>query len=478
LIILVLWGGYLRFESLGNQSFWMDEAFSVAVATSIQEHGYPLLDSGQEVWRSFPVDYIMSVGLYLFDDPQVGGRVFTALAGTLLILMFYLFNLQIFKSRRQALIATALMTFMTYEIAWSRQARMYMFLQLFMVTSLYFYYRFLEHKKRLPLVMAFIFAALSIYTHQAGYVVAVAILLTTLIDVREFSPWISWIKRNKGFSVGFLIVFGIFAYSLFTINSGSSLAEAVENARQQFNFDYSLNYLKFLFIQLGIFLPVGVIGFFASAWKRKQQYILAIAISVVIYFLLISFRNSLFHFRYILPIVPFIIVFVAYALDQLFELLKKYHITSSVFAGVIIIAIMASWGFNFLPKDEYVLGRTAPQPDWKTGYEWITNDAGDEEIVTISTYPVFHDIYLGKDKGEKYYLAFEGFGYPGKVLEKSRYARSELISTLEELNQKKGYLILDDFGFRMLWDKEIRDYLNILKPVIFEGQYKLMVWKL
>ena len=36
LILLILWGGYLRFDSLGSQSLWMDEGFSVTTAMAIQ----------------------------------------------------------------------------------------------------------------------------------------------------------------------------------------------------------------------------------------------------------------------------------------------------------------------------------------------------------------------------------------------------------------------------------------------------------
>jgi len=367
---------------------------------------------------------------------------------------------------------------MTYETAWSRQARMYIFLQLFIVTSLYFYYRFLEEKKRIFLLTAFILGALSVYTHQAGYLAAIIIFLTTIIDVKEYRHWINWIKKHGIFSAGFLIAFGLFAYSLLLINSDSSLASAAKNAASNINMDYSLNYIRFLFLQFGVFLPIGVIGFFLLAWQKKWKYLLAITISAVIYFLLISFRNDLFHLRYILPIIPFVFIFIAYALDQLYERLKKYNIAVLSATGLIVFAIAFTGEFNFLPKDIYYLDPTAPQPDWKAGYEWIVNDAQSDKIITISTYPVFHDIYIGREKGEKYFLPFSFSGMPDSIEEKPAYTKAEPIKSIAELKEKKGYLILDEFGFRMLSDQNIKNYLNTIAPVVFEGPFKLMVWKL
>ncbi|MBU0577667.1 glycosyltransferase family 39 protein [Patescibacteria group bacterium] len=480
LIVLVVWGGFLRFESLGGQSFWIDEGFSVATATAIQEHGYPLLDSGRTVWRSFPVDYITSVGLYLFDDPQVGGRVFAALAGTLLILVFYFFNFQIFKSRRQAIIATILMAFMTYEIAWSRQARMYIYLQLFMTASLYFYYRFIEDKRILYLLLTLIFAALSIFSHQAGYLVALLILLTTLIDVKELKPFIKWIKKNIKLFIGLTLIFGIFVFALFTVKSGSSLMNAFENVIDSSGMDYSFSYLQFLSLQFGLFFPIGIAGFFMLSWQKKWKYMLAISIGVIVYYLSISFQNKLLHFRYLLPIIPFLLIYIACPIDQLFESIKKRHKAFSIGLGVILVAAMISVGqFNMLAKDAYYLGNTAPQPNWEAGWEWIKNDAGENEIITISTFPMFHDIYIGKEVGEKYFLPFSMTGLPGSYYKKAPYSQAETIGNLDEFKEIEGYVILDDLGYRMLRGQEIKGYLNSLTPVFTDrGAFDITIWKL
>ncbi|MBN2087470.1 glycosyltransferase family 39 protein [Candidatus Peregrinibacteria bacterium] len=478
LFTLIIWGGFLRFDSLGEQSLWMDEGFSVSTANSILENGYPLMDSGSTSWRAFPVHYIMAIGLFINNDPQIGGRVFTALAGTLLILIFYLFNYQIFRSRRQAIIATALMTFMTYEIGWSRQARMYVFLQLFIITSLYFYYRFLEQKNKTFLILAFIFSVLSVYTHQAGYLAPLIILLTTLIDVSEFKEWWKWIKNNYKFSILFILLFGLFVYSLFLIKSDSSLLVIKKAAKKSFDTNYTVSYLKFLILELGLFLPVGVIGFFTLAWKKKSKYMLALTIGVASYFLLISFKNPVLNFRYLLPILPFIFIYIAYAFNQLFEKFKKNRISSSIFLSLFIILISFSGKSNFLPN-AYNLGISAPQPDWKAGYEWIKNDAGDKEIITISTFPMFHDIYYGKNIGEKFYLPYSGNGMPGSFNDDSNYSNAEVINSLDELLSINGYLILDNYGLRMLRDEDVRNYLGPLNPTeIIKGDFDLMIWKI
>ena len=105
LSIFVLWGGYLRFHNLTAASFWIDEAFSVSVSQGILENAYPLIDNNLVIWRAFPTHYIMSLGLLIFNDIHLGARFFSAFFGTVLIIIFYFFNLEIFKSKKQALIS-------------------------------------------------------------------------------------------------------------------------------------------------------------------------------------------------------------------------------------------------------------------------------------------------------------------------------------------------------------------------------------
>jgi len=147
LLALTVWAGVLRFYGLGHQSLWLDEGVSVLHATAILKHGYPLLANGAISWESFPVHYIMAIGLHLRPDIHVGARCMAALAGTLLVPLFFAFSFQVSRSVSHALIGALLLTFMTYEVAWSRQARLYAFFQCFSLASLICMYNYLRHRR-------------------------------------------------------------------------------------------------------------------------------------------------------------------------------------------------------------------------------------------------------------------------------------------------------------------------------------------
>jgi hypothetical protein len=137
--------------------------------------------------------------------------------------------------------------------------------------------------------------------------------------------------------------------------------------------------------------------------------------------------------------------------------------------------------FQILPKEGYVLGYTAPQPEWREAYRWIEGRSGKSRPATLSTFPMWHDIYLGAKGGEKYFLPFSLSGHEKHLREGPHYSRAKIVKGPDELREIEGFAVFDDFSFTMIENDAVRERFAEKEPAAYfkspEG-YELYVWKL
>jgi len=476
----------LRFYQLGAQSFWIDEAFSTAQAQAIVRHGYPLLETGEVAWSYFPAHYLMALGLVITRNLEVGTRLFSALAGTLACLAFFHFNWQLTRSKVQALAATSLLSFSTYEIAWSRQARGYVLLQLCGIFSMDLFIAFLREKKTAKLAGALVCAALCPLVHPAGYVFPLALLLLSLPELWRRPAWRAWFQitpTRKVVGLGLLLAL----VGFWVIAQHTNAAPGV-NMRQILTHtahNYSLTYMRFLHSILGALWWWCLFGAGLAAWYYPRHSIPLLG-AAGIYFYLIAVRNPLMHYRYLLPIFPLLLCWGAtggFVLAA--HLLQRNNWWGRLGVVAILMAFCCSLGsmdWNVRPFQKYYLGATEPQPEWRAAYAHIKTDSSAHavapgELVTISAFPVFHDLYLGA-KGQKYFLPVSLTGWPQDIPERASYSLARTIHSVEELMGLKGYVILDEMGLAMLCNETLRKYLQSRKPdFVIPGFYKIYIWK-
>ncbi len=484
LLGVLLAGGFLRFYHLGAQSFWIDEAFSTAHAQAILTHGYPLLDTGEVSWSYFPAHYLMALGLLLAGDLQAGARLFSALAGTLACLAFYRLNRQLAGSKIQALAATLLLTFSTYEIAWSRQARGYLLLQLCGLVAIGCYLAFLRKPRAGSLACALVAAALCPLLHPAGYVFPLLLLFLTLPELVRLRPWFQPLPRRValGASVVLLAVgFAVVAH----VTNADPRSTAQQLIAPPTGAAYGVFYLRFLHSILGATLWWTLWGALAGAWLYPRRVIPIVA-AITLYFYLIAFRNPLFHYRYLLPILPFLFCLAVLGVHApaaaLWRRRTRLGHGLACTLGAAFLATASTMDWNVRPYDKYYLGATEPQPEWCAAYARIKIDlagrnAGAEAVTTISAFPVFHDLYLGR-QGQKYFLPVSLTGWAHDVPAHASYSRAQTVHSAPELAALKGYIVLDDMGLTMLCDGHMQNYLRDRKPdFVIPGFYKIYIWK-
>ncbi len=483
----IVTGAILRFFQLGEPSLWIDEGFSLVHARAILEHGYPLLPAGDISWSYFPVHYLMALGLAVTRSLEIGGRLFPALAGTLLIPATFLLGRRVFRSVPVALVAAGLLAVCTYEVAWSRQARVYICLQLFSTVAVWAFYRFLDTRNVKDLVASLVACALAVATHRAGYLVPLVFSGAMLCEARHARSWWCWARIHRYVLILLGAATASFIVSLGSLASNSGAGATMLQAATDSGQQHAPRYLVFLWRELGL-LPLWAMGGAVLASMRGWRRALPLILAAGLYFWSLSTRSLLFHFRYILPLLPIIMLFAAYAVTMpVLAGLRRPGLRGKTGAILLLGAFLTSLGFahfSVIPRTHYALGYTAPQPDWAAAYAWVkeqelTRTGTRNGIRTVTTFPMFHDLYLGNESGTRSFLPFSRTGYPGEFQDAPRYSDATVVSDPDKLWSHNGWIILDDFGLRMLKDPAIRDALMRIPPTrIIKGPHRfdVFVW--
>ena len=161
LILLTVAAGALRFATLGVQSFWSDEGFTVAIVG----HTFGgILGAVRHTESTPPLYYSLAwVWHQLFGSSEVGLRSFSALTGTLAVPAAYAAAAEFF-SRRVGLVCAALVAFNPTLVWYAQEARAYSLLLLLSLLGLWCFARAL-HGERGALVPWGALSALALATH-------------------------------------------------------------------------------------------------------------------------------------------------------------------------------------------------------------------------------------------------------------------------------------------------------------------------
>ena len=162
---IIVLGAAIRFSTLDQQSFWLDEATTWGIVS----HGLGHVLSTVPKTESTPPLYYVLVWLWaqVFGTGEVGLRSFSALCGTLTIPVMWAVGRRL-ASERIGLVA-ALVTAVNPLLFWySQEARTYALLVLLSALSLLAFLRALEQPSRGRLVAWGAICALTILAHYFG----------------------------------------------------------------------------------------------------------------------------------------------------------------------------------------------------------------------------------------------------------------------------------------------------------------------
>ncbi|HEX4672422.1 MAG TPA: glycosyltransferase family 39 protein [Solirubrobacteraceae bacterium] len=181
---IVVLGAAIRFSTLDQQSFWLDEATTWGIVSHSLGH---VLSTVPKTESTPPLYYVL-VWLWaqLFGTGEVGLRSFSALCGTLTIPAMWEVGRRL-ASERIGLVA-ALVTAVNPLLFWySQEARTYALLALLSALSLVAFLRALEQPSRGRLLAWGSICALTILAHYFGAFI-----------VAGEAVWLAWALHRRG----------------------------------------------------------------------------------------------------------------------------------------------------------------------------------------------------------------------------------------------------------------------------------------
>lgn len=181
LVALVIIGFMLRFYHLGFNSIWLDEAATLDFA---QQSLSGIWQSTAQGEYNPPLFYYLEHFMLAFGTDEVLLRVLPALFGSLTIPIMYLIGKEI-SGRCGGIIAAGLMTFSTFHIFYSQEARAYTTMLFLFSIAVFFYLLAIRTDLSKYWILFGVFGALAFWTHFYVFVAVGVLFLHALIVKRE-----------------------------------------------------------------------------------------------------------------------------------------------------------------------------------------------------------------------------------------------------------------------------------------------------
>ncbi len=439
----------MRFSHLGEQSYWMDEGYTVnAVDAGLRNgwnNGNAILDSGETY--TCPLYCLPTAGLVaLFGNDPAVYRVISALFGMIFIGVNS-WIAWIFFHNKQVTLLTMLFTACSYwQIAWSRQARWYTMLEVFFWLALGLFYLFLKTtntKRKIMFFWASICSAvLAIITHRLAYLLPVIMLAWYVMEMKP---------NKRGIAIGLGAMLAVLLFVEFVLDF-HFIAHAIDKISLHYTLPYYLNfYLRNYFV----FFFYAFFAYLYSDAEDKKKIVM-LMLPFTLYLFCLSFFTNIVHYRYLFHAIPIIYSIGLVGLphvNKTAKMLGKPTLMAS-FGLLLLLGHVVLW-----PKHVYQLESDdpnkftrpyyayTPQPDFNAAYGYINAHKADNDII-ISSHPHFNKIYLNT---AGYWLKYNYLGMEDTVTkitdDTEYYVGATVIDDLAELQSitqdKHGYVFFD-----------------------------------
>ncbi|MFB6241334.1 MAG: ArnT family glycosyltransferase [Candidatus Nanosalina sp.] len=424
----------IRIHNLGTPSLWYDEAISANAAVGLLKHGMPVFPSGKTYMRAFPHTVLISASILLIGVSDSAVRFPSVVLGTLTVPLTYLAGRDFFD-RDIGVIAAALIAFSTWEIVWSRQARMYSLLQLLYLFSVLMIYRIEKDTDFWRATVLGTGILLSALTHVTAYILPVI-----LISYFAISKYMEGSFEDLYLPAGITaVLLGIIELSYF------SYLNLIK--RMTFTTRNTFKYLSWIQSEAPALLSLGFLGACLCFKNNRKSSILTILATVPVIYVY-SFHYGKPASRYLYVIIPFMAIWSAVAIKRIartLELGRRNEL--KIITGVTVLVLFAG---NFA-AGEYDPGLGAPKVDFKSAYSYVENHKNRRDVI-ISGWTPPAVYYL--EKPPDYALVGEVVSRKERSYKGvEQYSGAKMITSSEELarvieNNRRGWLVLDNRALR------------------------------
>lgn len=359
LLLIILFGAYLRFYALAYPPLWIDEAASVDMAIN-SKSGFAETSGGHYATAQF-LHHIM--GFFIdFKKSEFSARFPSVIFGLLTIILSFFIGRE--YSLKAGMIAALFVSVFYLEVLFSRQARYYQLFQLMFYSSIYFLYKAKE--KPLYLYLALIALLITIDTHIKG--IALCFL---------FLFYFVYHHNSKKLLILTLSIFSLFFFSFLSV---LSRYESLTNI----SINYTREYLVY-FNNIGYLLVLAFIGVFLAYTKYKKASILTDFILISSLVTLLGILTlDVFGFRYIYFIFLPLLIFAAILMAYTIETYGKFMYISLILIIIIPSNLIypANYSNIILPIQYQLNDPSTPHTNYKIVPENLIEDMRDKTLVS------------------------------------------------------------------------------------------------
>lgn len=366
-----------------NQLFWVLLLALISLFIKLINLNYPDWQIFDEIYYyNFGKDYlsnnyffdvhpslgklIIAIGLFLFNQSLFGARFFQALLGSSLIYILYILSSKIFKNKTIGLFAAILVFFETSIFIESRYALINIFIVFFSLISYYYFWLFRDKKNIKYFFYSLFFTSLAVSVKWTASANLLVYFMFILFDKESFTIVVNYLYKNFFKFIFYIFVSLIFPYLLLFIPDYLKGDRFISWHYNAYVFHKNLNgshpyasrwYKWFLDLRpvwleykettskevIGIieygnpliiygstlsFVYLFIKNFFV---KNKALMLILLTITInTIPWIIITRESFYYHF---IPILPFMIILLAYILNEFYKKNKFIVILYLIYTG-------------------------------------------------------------------------------------------------------------------------------------------------
>ncbi len=401
LVVCVVAAAALYLFRIGQQSLWLDEVMSLAVASRPPAG---MLDFFRGLPEQHPLYYVLLKGwIALLGDSELALRGLSVACAVLAIPLFHLLVRRL-TSRPAAWIATVLLTLSPFWLFYAQEARMYTLVGFLAVLHSWLFLRWIASERSRDALWYVIVGVLGVYTHFFLVFVPLAHVVWHLFEeddrtraLREVGPpvaaiyaaYLPWavflllhMPEGQSWKGVRNVIFGV-PYSFFRFSVGYSEFLANAGWKSRIPELVRANWLVIVAAGLGWGLPL--LAGVRAAWRsgRRGRFLLAGLAVPIAAALLLSVRTIVVGERYFVVSFPFYLMVVAIGLWSMWRSGGAAR-TVGVTAAVLVAATTVNSLHGHYFEEDF------GKEQWREVAHRVAADARDGDVVDFH-----HDFISG-----------------------------------------------------------------------------------
>lgn len=382
LILLTITGLILRLWHIGEISFWFDETLTSEFS---HQSLLGIVNMSKDTVNP-PTFYLIEHAMLYFGAGETILRLIPALVGTCTIPVFYLLGRE-FNNRKTGIIAATLLTFSSFHIYYSQEARPYTLLLFCFTLALLFYFQALSTDTRSSWLLFGVFSALACWMHFFGFVMVLPLFILALFF--KFRSGKTSIMDLKPAILAGAICF-LFSLPMILVSLHAGISKVAQDESWGFRGIAMISstirdafgpyYLGVIILSL-LFL-LGLVQMFYDDRKKFLLITVSFALPLLITVVL-SYRMAIVS-RYLIGLLPFFFLGISYSFSVLYRRKSRVRI-SCIMIFLLIALSIPSLCIYYSADSKY-------GHDWKGLSPELYNMTGTGDTILI--FPGYHIVPL------------------------------------------------------------------------------------